>query len=640
MQNDLALADQPGVTFLPDLNGALQALATMQSGATAPSTTYAHQLWSDTTDNVMKQRNAANSDWVVRSTLDEFPVLSRSSNTALKSSDRGKTIVYTATHTQTFGTAAALGAGWWVRVVINNGVTMTFDPASTELIDGEAFRILVGKTDALILCDGTAFRIIGSQQTFQMVDVRSAPWLAKGDGTSDDWARIQDAGDYVRTLPNGALYIPPHNPGAAYKLTDSLVWGGPITIISPGENAATFMASGFSSGQPIIAFDCADSPDNEHFNISGLTLRSPDKTADGIRCSNASYVNLRRVRLYQCRHGVRMEGVRTFGHYYEQLSVYDAGGSGIRFSAGFAGGGHHTYNACTLQGNTGFDVQPTAVTDGLTWLGCNFEQCITNSLYLGGSVRGAAVLGGRSEGGDGTADFLIDPASGDKVSGLTISGFGFHTDNGSSWPIVIGGSGGATRGFAIQGNSVEYAGLGSAFVHLNGEGASGVIAGNRFAQTDTQPVSSPRSGVVVYANENASGSTVEYWGTARWGVEDGTATLTDGSGAGLTITNTFSFTRTGNRVHWQCFAQWPATASGAAAALSGIPFTIAGLTGNNEGRAGAYCGLTNSGLPISVLQGLPIATAMQFYNGTTGAAITNANLSGAYMYLSGTFRLT
>jgi len=35
-------------------------------GAAAPGTTYAGMLWFDTDDNVLKQRNAANTDWVER----------------------------------------------------------------------------------------------------------------------------------------------------------------------------------------------------------------------------------------------------------------------------------------------------------------------------------------------------------------------------------------------------------------------------------------------------------------------------------------------------------------------------------------------------------------------------------------------
>ncbi len=47
-----------------DLNLILLALASQNSGPTAPSTTYAFMMWADTTANRIKIRNAANSAWI------------------------------------------------------------------------------------------------------------------------------------------------------------------------------------------------------------------------------------------------------------------------------------------------------------------------------------------------------------------------------------------------------------------------------------------------------------------------------------------------------------------------------------------------------------------------------------------------
>lgn len=53
-----------GAAMRAAINAALQALATCSSGSTAPATTYPYMLWADTTNGVLKQRNAANSEWV------------------------------------------------------------------------------------------------------------------------------------------------------------------------------------------------------------------------------------------------------------------------------------------------------------------------------------------------------------------------------------------------------------------------------------------------------------------------------------------------------------------------------------------------------------------------------------------------
>lgn len=61
-----------GVTFRAAVNASLQALASLSSGATAPSTTYAFQLWADTGNDQLKIRNAANSGWIVVGKLSEI----------------------------------------------------------------------------------------------------------------------------------------------------------------------------------------------------------------------------------------------------------------------------------------------------------------------------------------------------------------------------------------------------------------------------------------------------------------------------------------------------------------------------------------------------------------------------------------
>jgi hypothetical protein len=53
------------------LNSVFQSIATNNSGSAAPSTTFAHQWWYDTTTNILKQRNAADSAWIDIGTFDQ-----------------------------------------------------------------------------------------------------------------------------------------------------------------------------------------------------------------------------------------------------------------------------------------------------------------------------------------------------------------------------------------------------------------------------------------------------------------------------------------------------------------------------------------------------------------------------------------
>lgn len=70
-QNDFNIANQGFPSFRSDLNSALQALASCSSGDTAPSTTYANQLWVDTANNQLKIRNEDNDAWIVVADLDQ-----------------------------------------------------------------------------------------------------------------------------------------------------------------------------------------------------------------------------------------------------------------------------------------------------------------------------------------------------------------------------------------------------------------------------------------------------------------------------------------------------------------------------------------------------------------------------------------
>lgn len=68
-QHDYVIANGTGAAVRSDLNNALAAIVSNNSGATEPTTTYAYMPWADTTTGLYKQRNAANSAWVTIGTL-------------------------------------------------------------------------------------------------------------------------------------------------------------------------------------------------------------------------------------------------------------------------------------------------------------------------------------------------------------------------------------------------------------------------------------------------------------------------------------------------------------------------------------------------------------------------------------------
>ena len=63
-QHDYVLDDQPGAAFRADLNSALNAIVTNNSGASEPLTLYPNMWWYDSSTGLLKHRNNANDAWI------------------------------------------------------------------------------------------------------------------------------------------------------------------------------------------------------------------------------------------------------------------------------------------------------------------------------------------------------------------------------------------------------------------------------------------------------------------------------------------------------------------------------------------------------------------------------------------------
>ena len=81
-QHDYVIANGTGAAVRSDLNGALGAIVSNNSGSTEPATMYAYQWWADTTSGLLKIRNGANSAWVTVGTLASANLGLLSSSTA------------------------------------------------------------------------------------------------------------------------------------------------------------------------------------------------------------------------------------------------------------------------------------------------------------------------------------------------------------------------------------------------------------------------------------------------------------------------------------------------------------------------------------------------------------------------------
>ena len=82
-QHDFTIANQTANSARTDINNALKALASTNSGTGAPSTPYANQLWYETDTNRLKMRNEANTTWLDLGYIDQTDGLEILDNTKL-----------------------------------------------------------------------------------------------------------------------------------------------------------------------------------------------------------------------------------------------------------------------------------------------------------------------------------------------------------------------------------------------------------------------------------------------------------------------------------------------------------------------------------------------------------------------------
>lgn len=70
-QHDYSIANGTGLAVRTDINDALAAVVSQNSGASQPAALFANMFWYDTTTKILKKRNAANTGWINLLLVDE-----------------------------------------------------------------------------------------------------------------------------------------------------------------------------------------------------------------------------------------------------------------------------------------------------------------------------------------------------------------------------------------------------------------------------------------------------------------------------------------------------------------------------------------------------------------------------------------
>lgn len=117
-------------------------------------------------------------------------VASKTAAYTVVAGDRGKLLDCTGTWTLGLTAAATLGAGFAFAVRNSGAGTITIDPNSTELIDGET-SIAIGPGDScMVMCTGAAFVTVGRSTTEIPDQSGNAGKFLYTDGSNASWDHL------------------------------------------------------------------------------------------------------------------------------------------------------------------------------------------------------------------------------------------------------------------------------------------------------------------------------------------------------------------------------------------------------------------------------------------------------------------
>ena len=135
-QHDYVIANASGATVRADLNNALLAISSNNSGGSDPSTTYAFQFYYDTGDNKLKFRNSANDAYI---TLGTFTHAAGTGTTTIVQSDSTQTFskAQRGTLSRSVSRGACYTPGYADPIIINGGEYST-------VTDGYAGGVMFG----------------------------------------------------------------------------------------------------------------------------------------------------------------------------------------------------------------------------------------------------------------------------------------------------------------------------------------------------------------------------------------------------------------------------------------------------------------------------------------------------------------
>jgi len=154
-QHDYSIGNGTGAAVRTDLNNALSATASQNSGSVEPATTFSYQQWADTSSGLLKIRNGANSAWVIVGDLSAAnlglatlasPTLTGNPKAPTPASGDNTTLIATTAFVKVAADAAAIdqtyvstaGTAGTAGTITSQGALATLNSVSQSRIDANS----------------------------------------------------------------------------------------------------------------------------------------------------------------------------------------------------------------------------------------------------------------------------------------------------------------------------------------------------------------------------------------------------------------------------------------------------------------------------------------------------------------------
>lgn len=161
-QHDYNIANQTGAAFRADLNNALSAIKSLNSGSSQPSSTTAYMLWADETNDLLKMRNGSNNGWVtLRSFTGNIPTtpLGVGTNSPSDYSSDANTLVVYESNSNAGITIATNSSSYDCNIYFADGTDSTSEKVGRIQYDH-------GVNDMMFWVNGYVRGVFGQNGTF------------------------------------------------------------------------------------------------------------------------------------------------------------------------------------------------------------------------------------------------------------------------------------------------------------------------------------------------------------------------------------------------------------------------------------------------------------------------------------------